>query len=97
MDELEWERRLSHVEDRAKSNTHRLDEVEKEQHQLGELVTSMSVMAQRMDTTEQAVGEIKQDVKMLVNSPRKWWETAVKTAITVLVTALVTYLISSPK
>ena len=47
MNELNWEHRLSVVEDRSKSNQHRLDEVEKRQESLSELVKSVAIIAQK--------------------------------------------------
>lgn len=45
--DLEHERRLTEVEARSESNTHRLNEVEKKQNDLTELVTTVGVLATR--------------------------------------------------
>ena len=47
MDELEIERRLSHIEERAKSNTRRIDEVEKKQEDITDLIQSVATIAQK--------------------------------------------------
>ena len=43
--EMECEHRLTEVEERAKLNSHRLDEVEKRQDDLDELVSTVKVLA----------------------------------------------------
>ena len=47
--DLEHERRLAAVEQRAKSNTHRLDKLEETTETLNRLATSMEVMANRQE------------------------------------------------
>ena len=43
--ELKIEHRLTEVEDRSKSNQHRLDEMEKRQDDIEELITTVKVLA----------------------------------------------------
>lgn len=93
MDELEWERRLSHVEDRSKSNTHRLDEVERKQEDMTELVQSVATIAQKQTDMDADVREIKADVKTLAAKPGKRWEAIVDKALLAVVTALVGYIL----
>ena len=42
--ELKIEHRLTEVEERAKSNSHRLDEVEKKQDNLDKIVSTVAVL-----------------------------------------------------
>lgn len=93
MDELAWERRLSHVEDRAKSNTHRLDEVERRQEDMTELVQSVATIAQKQTDMDADVREIKADVKSLTAKPGKRWEGIVDKALLAVVAALVGYIL----
>ena len=72
--DLEHEERLSKVEERAKSNTKRLDEVEERQNNLDELVASVRVLATREERVEKDVTEIKSDVKSIKEKPVKRWE-----------------------
>ncbi|MGM9640557.1 MAG: hypothetical protein ACI3V3_04250 [Faecousia sp.] len=92
--DLEHEQRLSAVESRAKSNTHRLDEVERRQDNLDKLVTSVEVLATRQETVEADVKEIKSDVKQLADKPGRRWDQLVDKAILVVVTAIITFLLS---
>lgn len=89
MDEMA--ERIARVEDRSKSNSHRIDDLERKQDQLGELVTNMSLIAQRQDTMERDVGEIKADVKTLAAKPGKRWDSVVEKVILVVVTAFITF------
>lgn len=73
MDEVKLEHRLSDVESRSKSNTHRLDEVEKKQGEMTELVQSVATIAQKQVDMDGDVQEIKKDVKGLLAAPGKRW------------------------
>ncbi len=91
MNELEWERRLSHVEDRAKSNTYRLSEVERKQEDMTELVQSVTVIAQKQTDMDKDVQEIKADVKQLTGRPGRRWDSVVEKALLAAVAALIGY------
>ena len=90
--EVEIEHRLTEVEDRSKSNTHRLDELERRQDNLDDLVTTVKVLAVREETVENDVKEIKEDVKMLASKPGQMWDSVVKQAVTALVAALLGFI-----
>lgn len=93
MDELNVERRLSHVEERAKSNTHRLDELEQKQEDMTELVRSVAVIAQKQTDMDKDVREIKADVKALTAKPGRRWEGIVDKALLAVVAALVGWIL----
>ena len=88
------EHRLTQVEERAKSNSHRLDQVEKRQSEIGELVTSMATMAQKQETMERDVGEIKTKVDAIAAKPGKRWDAIVDKILLGIVAALVAYALS---
>ena len=95
MDELQWEHRLSVVEDRSKSNRYRLDELEKRQENLTELVKSVATIAQKQTDMDGDLQEIKQDVKGILAVPQKRWDTLLAAVITAIVTALLTALLAA--
>lgn len=71
--EVNFEHRLTEVEDRSKSNTKRINEMEKRQDDLDDLVTTVKVLATREENVESDVKEIKKDVKDLTGrSGRRW-------------------------
>ena len=93
MNEVELERRIAHVEDRSKSNSHRLDGVEKKQNELSALVKSVATIAQKQADMESDMREMKSDVKSLLAVPGERWKTAVTAAVTAAVGVLIGALI----
>ena len=92
--EREIEHRLTAVEDRSRSNQHRIDEMEKRQDNLDELVGTVKVLAVREENVENDVKEIKSDVKSLASKPGQRWEKVVETIITVVVGAIVGFIVA---
>ena len=87
-----WEHRLTEVEERSKSNKHRLDKVEKTQSDLSKLVNTVGILATKEEAIESTVKEIKNDVKSLTSKPGQRWEKIVEIIITVVVGAFVGFL-----
>lgn len=83
--------RITEVDARSKSNTHRLDEVEKKQADNDKLLTSIALIAQRQDTIDNDIKEIKTDVKNLTSKSAKRWDSVVDKIILAVVAALVAY------
>lgn len=92
--DLTHEQRLTEVEARSKSNSHRIDDLEKRQDNLDELVSTVKVLAVREENVETDVKEIKSDVKSLTEKPAKRWETIVSTIITTVVAAIVGFMLA---
>ena len=92
--ETEYEHRLTEVEERAKSNSHRLDDVEKRQDDLDELVSTVKVLAVREENVETDVKEIKSDVKSLTNKPAQRWDRMVEKVIWAVVAAVVGFMLA---
>ncbi len=88
--DFEHERRLTEVEERSKSNTHRIDEVEKRQNDLDKIVNTVSRLDEREKRVETDVKEIKTDVKNLKSIPAKRWEQI----ITLIISAIVGYFVA---
>ena len=65
MNEQEVEARLTRVEERSKSNTHRLDDVEGKVDTLQRLTTAVEVMATEQRHQTETMAEIKEDVTAL--------------------------------
>lgn len=92
--DLEHEKRLTEVEERSKSNSHRLDEVEKRQDNLDKLVATVEVLAVKESNVENDVKEIKTDVKMLTNKSGQRWDGLVDKIILTIAAAIVGFLLS---
>lgn len=94
MDEKDIEHRLTEVEERSKSNTHRLDEIEKRQDDLEELTSTVKVLAVREEAVENDVKEIKSDVKSLTNKPGQRWDSLVDKIILTVAAAIVGFILA---
>lgn len=92
--DLEHEKRLTQVEDRSKSNAHRLDDVERRQDNLDELVGTVKALVVREENVETVVQEIKTDVKTLTGKPAQRWENLVTEVTKVLAAALIGFLLA---
>lgn len=71
--DLEHEKRLTEVEQRAKSNTHRLNDLEpivKEIHNMSETLVEMTA---EMKHTNRNVEEIKEKVEVMEREPADRW------------------------
>lgn len=92
--DLEHEKRLTEVEERSKSNAHRLNEVERRQDNLDDLVSTVKVLANREENVETDVKEIKQDVKTLTSKPAQRWDSMIDKIIMVIVSAIVGFILA---
>lgn len=92
--DLAHEKRLTEVESRSKSNSKRLDAVEKRQIDLGELVGTVKALAVREENIENDVKEMKSDVKSLTEKPGKRWDALVEKAILTVAAAVIGFLLA---
>lgn len=92
--EIKFEHRLTEVEERSKSNTHRLDEMEKRQDNLDDLVSTVKVLADREQRVENDVKEIKSEVKNINSKPGKRWDNLVTQLIGLAVAAIAGYILA---
>lgn len=93
--------KLTETEQRSKSNTHRIDELEQDQKALNKLATSVAVMAQEQQTIRKDVAKSGEDIKAVRKSiealqaaPGKRWEKVVEKIILVAVGAVVAWLLA---
>ena len=93
-EKLDIGHRMTVLEDRSKSNTKRLDDVEKRQDNLDELVSTVKVLAVREENVETDVKEIKTDVKSLKDIPGKRWNSVIEKIICVVAGAVATYIMT---
>lgn len=92
--DLEHEKRLTEVEARSKSNAHRLDEVEKKQDDLSELVGTVKVLATREERVETDVKEIKNKVNGIAEKSGKRWDNLINQIITILIAAIAGFILA---
>lgn len=87
--EYEYAQRLQAVEDRARSNTKRLDALEKTTAAINDLAASMKVMVTKQDAMNASVAKLTTDVETLKAEPGKRWKFVVEKAIYFVVAAVV--------
>ena len=85
--------KVQRVDDRSRSNSHRLDEVEKKLTDNEKMLASIARLDQRQKDMDTDVKEIKADVKALAGKPAKRWEAVVEKALMAVVTAIVGYVL----
>lgn len=90
----EMTERLVEVDARSKSNSHRLDDIEKRQDDLDGLVASMAVFAKEQEHIQQDVKEIKDNVKTLTDKPAKRWDSLLDKLLVGLVGAFIAWLLA---
>ena len=92
--DVEYEKRLTEIEERSKSNSHRIDKIEQRQDNLDELVGTVKVLAVREENVENDVKEIKGDVKSLTGKSGKMWDSIVEKIIMIIVAAVVGFVLA---
>lgn len=89
MTDEEIARKIQEVDDRSRSNTKRLNEVELKLQDNSKMLENIARISQRQDDMETDLKEIKNDVKTLTSKPAQRWDTIINTIVTGVVGALV--------
>lgn len=85
---------LSALEQRSKSNSHRLDALERHTEAVNTLATSVAVMAEKVEVTGEKVDGLCTDVQELKSEPGKRWKSVVERAIYIVVAAVVGFILA---
>lgn len=94
MEETEIAGRLSAVEQRSESNSHRLDALERHTEAVNTLATSVAVMAEKVEVTGEKVDGLCTDVQELKAEPGKRWKGVVEKVIYIVVAAVVGFILA---
>ena len=99
--EINFEHRLTEVEQRSKSNKHRLDKLEKEHEALHTMAASLEVMANEQKHQTEAIEGVKTDVGRLDGKvdalemkPAKRWDGLVDKLIWGVAGAVLAFLLA---
>ena len=92
--DLEHEKRLTDVENRASSNTKRLDRLEENTSVLNRLATAVEVMATKQETLGESMDKLTGKVDALEAEPGKKWRYIVEKSIDFVVGAFLAYIFS---
>jgi len=92
--EENWQVKLAETEQRAKSNTHRIDQLEKGQEDLNRLTTAVEVMVQEQRHIRENVTDLGRKLDVMEHRPIRRAESLAEKAALVLVSALITYVLT---
>ena len=92
--DLEHERRLTQVEQRSKSNTHRLEKLEESTEAISRLATSMEVMASKQEQVADTVEKLDGKVTALEEKPVKRVDGLVDKMIWAVCAAVITFILA---
>lgn len=85
-------KQIAAIEQRALSNTRRIEVLEQGQAQLNDLVTSVAVIAEKQNDMSGKISNIQDELKQLIAKPAKRWESLIGYIIGAVVTALISFL-----
>ena len=92
--DLEHERRLTQVEQRSKSNTHRLEKLEASTEAISRLATSMEVMASKQEQVAETVEKLDGKVTALEEKPVKRMDGLVDKIIWAVCAAVISFVLA---
>ena len=92
--DLEHERRLTSVEQRSKSNTHRIEKLEESTEAITRLATSMEVMVGKQEQVAETVEKLDGKVTALEQKPAKRVDSLVDKIIWAICAAVITFLLA---
>ena len=86
--------KLTETVSRAKSNTHRIEKLERRQDDLDKLAAAVEVLASREQSMETDVKEIRADVKTITLKSGKRWDAMLDRVLYVLIGSAVSLLLT---
>lgn len=93
-EKLSMEHRMTSVEDRSKSNTHRIEDLERRTDDTEKLVTSVALIAEKQKQMGCDIADMKTSLKKITDLPGKRWESIVEKIILLIVAAVVAYILA---
>ena len=90
----EHERRLTQVEQRSKSNTHRLEKLEESTEAINRLATSMEVMVNKQEQVAETVEKLDGKVTALEQKPVRRVDGLVDKIIWAVCAAVITFVLA---
>lgn len=86
--------KLEAVDGRARANTRRIEALEKRMAENDRMLNTIALIAQRQDTMDSDIKEIKGDVKLLASKPARRWELVVERLILAAAAAVAAYIMA---
>ena len=91
--EVDFAEKLATLEQRSKSNTHRLDELDAWRKDQSALISSVATLASEQKHIKSDVEEIKTDVKSLTGKSGKRWDAMADKLVWAALAAVMTFLL----
>ena len=92
--DLEHERRLTAVEQRSKSNTHRIEKLEETTEAINKLATTMEVMVSKQEQVAETVEKLDSKVSAIEAKPVKRVDGLIDKIIWAVCAAVIAYVLS---
>lgn len=92
--ELDYEHRLTEVEQRCKSNAKRLDKLEESTEAINRMAVSIEKMATKQDTMNTSITKLTTDVETLKAEPGKRWKFVIEKVIYFVVAAVMGFILA---
>ena len=94
MNQDEMAVKLAEVDARSKSNTHRIDALEKSTEALNKLATAVEVMATRQESMAETLERLDGKVEIMEQKPAKRWEGLAEKALWAVCAAVIAFLLA---
>lgn len=91
---IENEHRLTAVEDLAKSNKHRIEDLERRQNDLDSIVTTVQVLAVKEESIEKKVDEVNGKLEVIVGKSNSRRDGFIDKVIWAIVAAAIGFLLA---
>lgn len=92
--DLEHERRLTAVEQRSKSNTHRIEKLEETTEAINKLATTMEVMVSKQEQVAETVEKLDGKVSAIEAKPGKRVDGLIDKIVWAVCAAVIAYVLS---
>lgn len=92
--QVSFEHRLTSVEDRAASNTRRIEKLEGSTEAINKMAMSIEKMVMKQETMNGNINELKTDVEALKAEPAKRWKFVVEKAIYFAIAAIMGFILA---
>ena len=86
--------KLTEIEDRCKSNSHRIDRLEQNSEALNKLASSVEVLATEQKNMYEKINSIDTKVTDLEKIPSSRWNSIIGYTMAALISAFITWIIS---
>lgn len=92
--QLNFEHRLTSLEDRTKSHTRRLEKLEESTEAINKMAISIEKMVMKQETMNGNINKLTTDVEALKAEPAKRWKFVVEKAIYFVIAAIMGFFLA---